>query len=70
MQLTQGEPRRLARAAVLGAALYTGVMIVMPLISGGAATNLNAFRAHALMVLAIALPLGVAGIALRRLRVQ
>jgi len=69
-QLTQGEPRRLARAAVLGAALYAGVMIGVPLITGNAAASSPAYREHALMVLAIALPLGVAGITVRLLRVQ
>jgi exosortase K len=63
LQLMRGNPRRLASAAVVGASLYIAVMVLVPLLSGHAAAHGALYREHALLVVAIALPLLVAGVA-------
>ena len=68
LQLMRGEALRLGRAAVAGAAIYLAVMVLVPLLTGNAAANPTAYREHAWVVLAIALPLAVAGVFGRPLR--
>ena len=61
LQLLQGQGRRLSDAALVGALIYSTVMLLLPLLSGNAAANLAQYREHALAVLVIALPLAAAG---------
>jgi exosortase K len=68
LQLMRGEAHRLGRAALVGAAIYIAVMVLVPLLTGNAAANATAYREHAWVVLAIALPLAVAGVVGRPLR--
>ena len=55
-------------AALLAAAIYVGMMLIVPLLTGNAAASPGQYREHALLVLVLALPLAVAGFAGRRYR--
>jgi exosortase K len=70
LQFMQGVPRRGGRAAVAGAAIYVVVMLVVPLLTGNAGANLGLYREHALMVLAIVLPMVAAGVLFGRMRIH
>jgi len=60
--------RRWYQAALIAPALYVLMTLVVPLITGHAALDAGAYREHALLVLALVLPVGALGLYLRRRR--
>jgi exosortase K len=61
LQWMLSEPRRRGRALLMAVALYALLMLGVPLLTGNAAANRTAYRAQALAVLAVLLPLTAAG---------
>jgi exosortase K len=54
------------QAALIAPALYVLMMLLVPLITGHAALHAGAYREHALLVLALVLPVSALGLYLRR----
>jgi exosortase K len=54
------------RALLVVCAIYAGVMLVVPVLTGNAMANLDLYAEHAVLVLAVLLPLAVGAIILRR----
>ena len=57
--------RRWYQAALIAPALYVLMMLVVPLLTGHAAPGSGAYREHALLVLALVLPVSALGLYLR-----
>jgi exosortase K len=60
-QLMLSGRRRWYQAALVGPALYVAMMLVVPLLTGNASLDAAQYREHALIVLALVLPLALLG---------
>jgi exosortase K len=53
--------RRWYQAALIGPSLYVAMMLIVPLLTGNASMKTAAYREHALIVLALVLPVALLG---------